>query len=577
MFSALLLTVLLFPATSPQDQRPLPQPQSSSRQPAPDESGPLTFRVTTREVLLDLIALDNHDHPILNLNPADLQVSVSAVDATAAVAKPKHKLRHRPAPPTPPPPPAEIEPVSSLHLIDPNAPQSSGDDTQSGFRITASCLERTTLHYQLAFHPGPNGANPGYHQIVIATHRPGVKLIYRHRYYIGQSTPLPNPITKTAAIEKLLRDDACYYPDTPLSISLRAHLIDTGSTGILRYNLAVDAGSLSFLTLTDATARRQPLSLDRQVQLDYGACTFDAAGHPLNFFHAPLDQVLTSVDYARALAHGFPHVLEFPAPPNLALTRFIVRDRATGNLGATDVQFSVPNLSPASTPNSASNSAPNSAPESAPSIATNPHALAAQTATDLSLYAAFSHGVYIPPPHGPIGSFGSIVPAPDSFCGDVFELAQPSARLPDFRELDPIGSLYTSTLDVPSQVFSNTSGIPGVTPRTNLFGIDYHAVFWIRNAGDYAFRMISDDGALLSIDDTQLIDLDGLHSALADSRPIHLDPGPHTLHIPYYQGAVTSVALELWIQPPNAGWQIFDLRNFPPPTTPPSPESTPTR
>lgn len=142
-----------------------------------------------------------------------------------------------------------------------------------------------------------------------------------------------------------------------------------------------------------------------------------------------------------------------------------------------------------------------------------------------------------------------------------------SQFLPDFREFDPIGSIYTYSLDVPNQNFVNTDGIPGVTPRTDLFGIDYHALFWIRNAGDCQFRMVSDDGAILWIDDRRLIDLDGLHIALGGNDHIHLDPGPHRMHVPYYQGAVTSVALLLWVLPPGEKeWQIFDLRNFAPPS-----------
>lgn len=168
------------------------------------------------------------------------------------------------------------------------------------------------------------------------------------------------------------------------------------------------------------------------------------------------------------------------------------------------------------------------------------------------------------PPEGPIGSFGSVIPAANSFCGDVYELGA-SRFLPDFRELDPIGSLYTRSLDVPDQVFINTDGIPGVTPRTNLFGIDYHAAFWIRKPGDYEFRMISDDGSMLWIDDRRLIDLDGLHLAIGARGKIRLDPGRHTIHVPYYQGDITFVALLLWVRPPGErDWQVFDLRNFAP-------------
>ncbi|MGC2612617.1 MAG: PA14 domain-containing protein, partial [Terracidiphilus sp.] len=152
---------------------------------------------------------------------------------------------------------------------------------------------------------------------------------------------------------------------------------------------------------------------------------------------------------------------------------------------------------------------------------------------------------------------------PHSFCGDVYELLETSDHLPDFRELDPIGSVYTSSLDVPNQVFSNTAGIPGVTPRTNLFGIDYHASLWVHIPGEYRFRMASDDGAILQIDDETIINLDGLHQVNESSARINLETGLHTIHVPYYQGAVDSVALELWVKPPDAkDWILFDLNDY---------------
>ncbi len=315
-------------------------------------------------------------------------------------------------------------------------------------------------------------------------------------------------------------------------------------------SVAVDAGSLSFLTLTAGTAERATVGVDRRAELDYGVCSFDAAGRPVQFFDAPVDQVLTSADYARALEHGFPHVVEFPATEGMALARFVVRDRATGNLGATDVQLMRPEQAAAAAEDASQNS----------------NTLAAETAANLDLFDQFEAGRYMPPPRGPIGSFGSIVPAAQAFCGDVYELEKTSSRLPDFRELDPIGSIYTASLDVPDQLFTNTSGIPGVTPRTNLFGIDYHAVFWIRNPGDYEFRMVADDGAILHIDDREVINADGLHVALGRWGVAPLEAGRHTVHVEYYQGEVTSVALELWVRAPGESeWRIFNLRDFAPP------------
>lgn len=518
--------------------------ENAQNRDAQNDSELSTLRVTTREVLVDLIALDRYNKPVLDLKPADLQVS----ESTELETKRKRKERaHRQ------PTAASVAPITSLSVFDPNRPASSAEEARTGFRILASCLERSTVHYLLAFHPGPDGWTSGYHRIVVAVNRPGVKLFYRHEYYVGLAAPVPGRhIMKLKVIDQLLQQSACYYPVTPLSIMLQARLINTGRTDVLRYSVSVDASSLSFLTLNRDSTGRGSAGVDRRVELDYGTCNFDKTGHPISYFHASLERFMTSADYARALDRGFPHILEFPASEQIALTRVVVRDRATGNLGAADVAFQLHENGPAPQGSPA-------APETAADLETYQDRLNLDWARD----GPKPPSVWISPARGPIGSFGSIVPAPRSFCGDVYELPHSSDMLPDFRELDPIGSIYTSSLDVPNQTFSNTSGIPGVTPRTNLFGIDYHGAFWVRSSGEYQFLMASDDGAILQIDDKKIIDLDGIHSVDAASGHIYLDPGRHTIHVPYYQGAVDSVALELWVKTPDAkGWILFDLNDY---------------
>jgi hypothetical protein len=164
------------------------------------------------------------------------------------------------------------------------------------------------------------------------------------------------------------------------------------------------------------------------------------------------------------------------------------------------------------------------------------------------------------------------VPHPDAFCGDVYELKAGLLRLPDFRALDPIGSIYTSSLAVPNQVFEGTNGIPGVTDRTIWFGIDYHADFFVRTAGIYNFEMTSDDGAMLEIDDENVIDLDTLHSALTKPGRIKLEAGRHTIHVPYYEGTPYGVALSLFVRSPGEDdLKLFDLTDFTDPQQPPTP------
>lgn len=494
----------LISAQNPPSDQNFPDPTLDLQQP--------TLRITTREVLVDLVAIDRRNQPVLDLKPAELRVSsVAEPDAM------KKRKGHAPEPV----PLASIVPITHLSIFDPNNPSASSHDSPNGFRILASCLERSTTHYLLAFHPGPDAWTSGFHRIAITTTRPGTKLSYRHQYYVGLSAPLPsNSAPKPNKVDQILQQSSCYYPVDPLSITLHARLINTGRTDVVRYLVSVDASSLSFLTLNSDAGARTSAGFDRRVEVDYGTCNFDAAGKPVSYFHAPLDKVLNSADYARALDRGFPHILEFPASAHIALSRIVLRDRATGNLGAADVI-------PPSTEGAHSE----------------------HLAREMT------------------GSFGSIVPAPHSFCGDVYELPEPSEELPNFGELDSIGSIYTSALAVSNRFFSNSSGIPGVTPRTNLFGIDYHASFWVQNPGEYQFRMASDDGAILQIDDQQIINLDGLHQVNEGSGHIHLDAGAHTIHVPYYQGAPVSVALELWVKPPDASkWSLFDLNDFQPST-----------
>jgi hypothetical protein len=520
-----------------------PAGQASSNETTENQSEFTTLRVTTREVLVDLIALDRRNQSVLDLKPAELRVS----ETPELERNEKRKRRMHRADAS-----AVIEPIGSFSIVDPTRP-SLTDDAGTGVRIATSCLERSTVHYLLAFHPGPDGWTSGHHRIAIATSRSHIKLFYRHEYYVGLGAPLPDaPIQTKEEIDQVMRQSACYYPVTPLSFTLQARLVITGRTDVSRFLVSLDASSVSFLTLQSDSQEGGFTGIDRRVDLDYAICNFDESGHPVSYYHAPLEKILSSADYARALDRGFPHILEFPASNQIALTRVVARDRLTGNLGAVDVALKQPeHFSPT---------------EGSPA--------ATQTAADLKTYldrlnlewGSDSHkrpAVWIRPDEGPIGSFGSIVPAPRSFCGDVYELPNASSLLPDFRELDPIGTIYTSSLDVPNQNFSNASGIPGVTPRTNLFGIDYHASFWVRTPGEYAFLMASDDGAILQVDDMTVIDLNGLHSVNAAATHVHLDPGLHTIHVPYYQGAVDAVALELWVRKPGAAnWTLFNLDDY---------------
>ncbi len=239
--------------------------------------------------------------------------------------------------------------------------------------------------------------------------------------------------------------------------SLRAARISTGSGEVVRYRVSIDSGSLDFVTFPENR---------RQLQLDYGACNFNAAGKPINYMKASTDQVLTSVEFARAQAHGFDRLFEFAPPKEIAMTRFVVRDRTTGNLGLVDVIFPLSD-GPLHADLSVIEDLRNEIAMYAKARALQEDAAARAGAAGWSGPPTVQ--TYTVPPQGPLGSFGSVVPHPNAFCGDVYELHANISRLPDFRELDPIGSIYTDSLAVPNQIFEGTNGIPGVTDRTIWF------------------------------------------------------------------------------------------------------------
>jgi outer membrane protein OmpA-like peptidoglycan-associated protein len=123
------------------------------------------------------------------------------------------------------------------------------------------------------------------------------------------------------------------------------------------------------------------------------------------------------------------------------------------------------------------------------------------------------------------------------------------------------GVIYTSKLDVPVRNFSE--GFPGVTNRFEYFGIIYRGVFEITEPGDYNFRLSSDDGSILWIDNNEVISNDGVHGENSAEGALNLNKGLHQMKIWYFQGPATEIALQFFVKKPNSeNEEIFDLKDF---------------
>ena len=164
---------------------------------------------------------------------------------------------------------------------------------------------------------------------------------------------------------------------------------------------------------------------------------------------------------------------------------------------------------------------------------------------------------------GPV-KFGTTVVASSWFRGQIYHLHHWATKLPDFRKMRPVGSIYTPVLDVKPTMFS--SGFPGVTNRYEFFGIDYTTRFWVGAPGRYRFALLADDGADLYIDDRLVIENDGQHPPLEKLGEVELGPGIHSMHVPYYQGPKYLVALVLKVAGPSEKeFHIFSTEDFKPP------------
>ena len=500
----------------------LPQVQSAGEGPAKT----YTIRVEIHEVIVEVVALGPHDVPVSNLKKDEFQVF--------EVGKsPKRLLRN----------------IVAFRVVDPAMEEDIVSTASGGFVVKASvgCAMSFTRHYRIAFNPSPRGWTGGKHEIVVTTSRPHVTLSYDPEYYVGITGVQAKPkLRDEKAAEAALREAACGgRPEVPPSIALNAHLIRMSDNDPLRISMVVQPDSLPFISMANGT---------RRVKLDYGACTFDATGKALTFVQKPVERQLSAEEYSQAVATGLPNLIELPRASGTGMVRFVVLDRATGNMGSTDVVTTGPPI--ATSHAGASSGLP---------LVLQAEKAREKEATARELSSTKADIAKMLRSEGP-GTFGSIVPSAGAMCGDVYELKDGTARLPDYwnhlETGEPVGAVYTDSLKVPYEM---PEGIPGLTSRMDWFGIDYHGKFWVQAAGKYRFQIFSDDGAELSIDDNLVAEDDGVHSLEKAKGSIDLTHGIHTIHVPYFQTTV-HVGLILLVQPPGEEWKVFDVRKFSLPT-----------
>lgn len=152
--------------------------------------------------------------------------------------------------------------------------------------------------------------------------------------------------------------------------------------------------------------------------------------------------------------------------------------------------------------------------------------------------------------------FGSPEPIEGALTGQLYFLPENTQKLPDFTQLEPQGTVYTTNLNIAPRNFEE--GFPEVTDRFEWFGLQYKGTLHIKTAGVYTFALSSDDGAKLYIGPQLVVDNDFHHNARRSSGTIQLEAGDYPLTLEYFQGPRYEIALQLFVTPPGQAEQIFD-------------------
>ena len=133
-------------------------------------------------------------------------------------------------------------------------------------------------------------------------------------------------------------------------------------------------------------------------------------------------------------------------------------------------------------------------------------------------------------------AFGDMKRVEHGIRGKLYALPAGTQNLPDFDTMKPMGTVYTTKIDVPTRDWS--TGFPGATNMREWFGVLYEATFTVNKAGHYEFRCLSDDGSKLYIDDSLVVNNDGQHGPSDKSGGIDIDNKKHHFRLEYFHSRI---------------------------------------
>jgi hypothetical protein len=133
---------------------------------------------------------------------------------------------------------------------------------------------------------------------------------------------------------------------------------------------------------------------------------------------------------------------------------------------------------------------------------------------------------------------------------DVYRLRRDARSVTEMRGRQPIKRVCLAQLDITPRSF--LEGFPGMGSTVEWFGLDIRFTVTIAETTTWEILLLADDGAVLSIDDENVIDDDGIHPPTPVGTKVKLEKGPHNFRVRYFQGPGPDLALMLAWKKPGA-------------------------
>ncbi|CAM4090004.1 PA14 domain-containing protein [Roseateles saccharophilus] len=148
--------------------------------------------------------------------------------------------------------------------------------------------------------------------------------------------------------------------------------------------------------------------------------------------------------------------------------------------------------------------------------------------------------------------------APDrKMVAEVYRLSTRTTSVKEMSRRKPIRTVCLAQLNFAPRRMG--LGLPGLD-LSEWYGLDIRFTVNVPQEGPRDFVLLSDDGAILSVDDTDVVNNDGLHNPEAVMGTVNLSKGMHNVRVRYFQGPGDGALMLGWKKPAESDYQPIPTR-----------------